>query len=474
MIDSRPQAASLLSLRSLLSAPFDPLSRLERQGLYLLLAVVCVFGGLVEMRSAFLQRRLTDLTVYLRAAWAVRAGEPLYDIKDDNNFYYQYPPLLAILLVPLADPPADSGEWGVRFELSVALWYLFSIACLAYALHEVASCLEENSNDPRVRNQSRFCRRWWYMRTLPLLACFITTGQALARSQVSMMLLALSCGMVAALVRRQNLRAGVFLAGAICLKVIPAFLLLIPLWQRNLRCLLGCALGLFVMLGVIPAAVFGIPRTIQYYKEYDVKVIRAGVGHSHDTSRAATLTEITSTDSQSVMAIIHNSLYLDRPTRPRNATSAVKLIHWATGGLLTLISLSAAGWKPLRSARAQVLFLGLITMNMLLLSPVCHLHYYCLILPLVAGLIAVNWERTGTLAIDKPLACVLALNLITGLIPALPGMEVTRDIGLASYGQLVLWFMGCRALWHETRTSEGNLASRLDRACRPSTIATTA
>ena len=30
---------------------------------------------------------------------------------------------------------------------------------------------------------------------------------------------------------------------------------------------------------------------------------------------------------------------------------------------------------------------------MLLLCPVCHLHYFCLAVPLVAGLLAARWER---------------------------------------------------------------------------------
>lgn len=452
MIDSRREPAALVSSASPAhGTAFAPPFRWERLGLYILLAVFCVFGGVVEIRSAFLQRRFTDLTVYLRAAWAVRAGAPLYDIKDDNNFYYQYPPPLAILLVPFADPPAAVGAPLVPYPITVALWYLFSVACLAFALHQLASCLEESSADPRVRQQVPFCRRWWYMRVLPLLACLVTTGQSLARSQVSMMLLALCCGMAACTVRRQNVRAGMCLAGAICLKVIPAFLIVIPLWQRNLRALAGCVLGLFVLLGVLPVMAFGLPRTVQYYRDYDVKVLRAGVGHSEDQSRADTLTEITATDSQSVMAMIHNTIYIDGTKRPRNTTPTIKLIHWCVGGMLTLVTLFAAGFRPLRTATGHVLFLGLITFNMLMVSPVSHLHYYCLILPTIAALLARSWEKRGSLTVDRPLLFVILLNVCTALIPVIPGFEVTRDFGLASYGQILLWIMGCRALWQETR-----------------------
>ena len=37
---------------------------------------------------------MTDLHVYLRAAWAVRAGADIYDVVDDNRWHYQYPPSL--------------------------------------------------------------------------------------------------------------------------------------------------------------------------------------------------------------------------------------------------------------------------------------------------------------------------------------------------------------------------------------------
>src|SRR6516165_9185130 len=71
-----------------------------------LLLAALGFGVVVEYRSTFLTRRMTDLDVYLRAAWAVRTGADIYTITDDNGWHYHYPPLFAILMTPLADPPA--------------------------------------------------------------------------------------------------------------------------------------------------------------------------------------------------------------------------------------------------------------------------------------------------------------------------------------------------------------------------------
>src|ERR1700758_3205744 len=89
---------------------WEPVRRWEAVGLWLLLGVLVPFGVLVEYRSAFLQRRMTDLNCYLRAAWAVRqGGADLYTTSDDNGWHYNYPPLYAILMTPLADPPTQ--DW---------------------------------------------------------------------------------------------------------------------------------------------------------------------------------------------------------------------------------------------------------------------------------------------------------------------------------------------------------------------------
>ena len=72
------------------------------------MAFLLAFGVLVEIRSAYMRRRMTDLNCYLRAAWAVRqGGADLYHVFDDNGWHYNYPPLFAILLTPLADPPTQ-------------------------------------------------------------------------------------------------------------------------------------------------------------------------------------------------------------------------------------------------------------------------------------------------------------------------------------------------------------------------------
>src|SRR5438105_6229379 len=247
----------------------DRLSRKEKLGLVLLLIVALAFGSLVVKRAAFMQRRMTDVDCYLRAAWAVRTGQDLYEILDPNDWHYNYPPLFAILMTPLADPPPGADRTGMLpFWVSVAIWYAFSLGCLCLGVYALAGAIEQRWSDRQVREPRAFSRRWWALRVVPVLVCLLPVGHSLMRGQVNLLLLALLCGMAAATLRGRSLLAGGCLAGAICLKVIPAFLLLFPLWRRDGRCLAGCAFGLMVGGALIPTLAFGPTRTVQYYQKY--------------------------------------------------------------------------------------------------------------------------------------------------------------------------------------------------------------
>jgi hypothetical protein len=423
----------------------------EKGALLAFLGVVVAFGWLVELRSAFLQRRMGDLVVFVRTAWAVRTGRDIYTITDHNGYHYHYPPLFAILLVPLADPPgwADHSAM-VPYPVTVALWYVLSLVFLALAVHLLAGALEHRSADPAVRCQPAGCRRWWVLRLLPVLLCLPSVGHTLMRGQVNLLLLLLVCGTVAALLRGHSWRAGFWLAGAVCLKVIPAFLLVYPLWRRDLRCLVGCALGLVVGLGVIPAAVFGPARTLEYYREWSQVLAAPGLGIGDDSSRGKELLEANASDSQSFEEVFHNTLHPDRTTRPQSRSFAAHLFHWLAGGLLTGLTLLAA-WRRSRARPAvaggpgTVLEFGALVQIMLLLSPICHLHYFALSVPLVMGMLALAWERGE--ALSWWVILVLAVNVVASVLPHLPALFMLRDLGLAAYGAVLLWLTGWLLLW---------------------------
>ena len=416
-----------------------------------LLLILILFGVIVEIRSAFLKRHMTDLGVYLRAAWAVRVGEDPYTVTDDNGWHYHYPTLFAILMVPFADPPAGTDRAGMLpFWLIVALWYVFSIVCLVFAVHALASALEQTSNDPAVRALPRGCRRWWALRLLPVLACLLSIGHTLARGQVNLLLLLLLSGMIAALLRGRSWQAGFWLAGAICLKIIPALLLIYPLWRRDRRCLAACALGLVVGLVVMPSLVFGPARNWAYFQEWDQALRQPALQGQGDNSRAKELINVTATDSQSFQAILHNTTNLDRYTRPAAPETWVRIAHWVIGGLLLSAMFLLAGRGQLSPSR-ETIFLGGLVLMMMLLSPVCHLHYFCLLVPLVMGLITVTWDQESSALVRISFWTLLAVNVVANVLPLIPGLEILRDVGLVTYAALALRLAGMA--WLPKRSS---------------------
>jgi hypothetical protein len=432
---------------------FGRLTRWERRGVAAFFAVVALFGCLVELRTCFLSRRMGDLNCYLRPAWAVRTGKAdLYQILDDCGWHYNYPPFLAIVLTPLADPPAGEDHAGmVPYPVSVALWYLLSLACLALGVHWLASALEATSPDPAVRQTPFGSRRWWALRLAPVLGCIVPVGHTLMRGQVNLIVVLCLCATAAALVRGRSWRAGWWLAWPVCIKVYPAFLLLYPLVRRDWRFLGGCAAGLVVGLVVVPLAAFGPARTREYYAEYVRVTLAPGLGLGEDLSRSGELTWLTSTDSQSLLAAMHSGLHPERATRPPDASPRLRRVSYLLGGLMTAATLWVM--RRRRSGPDVPISFGALVLVMLLLCPICHLHYFSMAVPLVVGLVAASWDRTPAPRLAGWLAAVLLANVVVNALPNLPKLELLRDRALAGYMGLALWAVAVIVLW--LRPAEG-------------------
>lgn len=404
----------------------------------MLFAGILGFGAVVEIRSAFQTMRRTDFGVYARAAWAVRSGDDLYQIRDDRGWHYCYPPLFAMLLTPLADPPADAPREGyLPFSVSVGLWYLFSVGCVGFAVDRM---VRGSSSEPASGDRS-----WWYARTMPVYFCLGGLGFTLARGQVNGLLIALIAGMFLAVVRVQRFRAGLWLAGAITLKVIPAYLVLWLVLMAGRRGLLGLTAGLILFLGVAPAMVWGPGRMISLNVQLVSAVLQPGATGAGDQSRSKELTNSTATDSQSIQAAIHNLKHRDPTTRPHIVEPSTRWMHWGIGLTLTAIVFAISGWlkqqRLLEQPIDQLLTLGVFTQLMLHLTPVSHMHYYALGLPLVTAL----WhksliDRPGSFFADRTTTLFLLGWGIATATPLFPGpvCDRLREIGFGPFASLFL------------------------------------
>jgi alpha-1,2-mannosyltransferase len=439
---------------------YAPLRRGERFALFAFFLILALFAVIVEHRSAFQHTRKGDLNVFLRAGWAVRSGADLYEVTDDNGFHYHYPPLLAILAAPLADPPDGADRAGMLpYSVSVAVCYLLNLLFLAFAVHQLARALEWTSG--RLQwNWPIGSRGWWALRLIPILGCVIPLGHTLSRGQVNVLLLALFSGFLADLLYRRHFRAGLWLSIAICVKIIPVYLLVLPLWRRDGRCLAGCAAGLVLGLIIIPVLFLGPMRTVDCYREMTRTVLLPGLGNSEDESRAKELTNQTATEGQSILTVLHNTLHYDLATRPHKASPTLRLISYAIGGALTLTALGAFGWRLREDGIDVVLLFGLLVLNMLLISPVCHLHYYSLLVPLVMALVANRWQKREGVSPGPWLVGILIVFGIGHVLAQLPEINLFRDCGSAMFGSLLLWLMGAAVLWRR-RARESDSASAL-------------
>ena len=429
---------------------FAPPSRLQRTFPILLLVLTVVFGVYTAYRSAFLQERKSDLNVYLRAAWAVRAGESPYDfcVIDTLGFrHYNYPPLLAILLSPLADKPAGvDGAFAVPFAVSVILWYVVSVLALGWAAHLLASALEQTSTDPTVRGQPRGCRRWWALRLFPLLFCLPGIARTLVVGQVDLLVVLLLCGMTASALRGQSWRAGLWLAGAVCIKLIPAFLLIYPLWRRDLRWLGGCAVGLVLCCVVLPVAALGPSRAWAYQRQWAEVVMLPGLGMGQDHTRESDLTGMAHVHSQSLVAVLHAFQYPNRDLRPAHPSRAASVTALLAASVLVVLTLAAA--RRLRGGSHAAVALGALVLVMLMLSPICHPHYFCHWLPLTAGLMHFDMERRQNRSIiSLGLFTLLTVCMAANALTSVPGLDLLRDRGLATAAELLLWAAGVVVLW---------------------------
>jgi hypothetical protein len=430
-----------------LTPPESRLSKWEWALLAVFFAGFVGFGVAVEVRSAFLSRRMGDLGVYLRAGWAVRSAADLYTVTDDNDWHYNYPPLFAILMVPLANPPHGVDMPGtLPYPVTVAIFYALNVFLLFAGVHALATALEASAVLGPSGSRARFGRPWWLLRVIPVLVCLPPIGHTLMRGQANIILLSLVCAFAAALLRGRRHLAGWFLAGAICLKIFPAYLLLYPLWRRDLRCLAGCSLGLVTGLVVVPVAAMGPSRTADCYRSLAEGLVLPALGRGGDHVRDDELIKATRNDSQSFECVIHKTIYLDPAARPEAVAASARVSHRVIGVLLTLLTLAAAGWRRTEQGPAACLFVGALSFLMMALSPVCHTHYFALSLPLVLGLLAADRQRRGTAIPGFGMLMLLAINVAGNMLPLFPQLELLKDTGLALYSGLVLWAAGCFAL----------------------------
>jgi alpha-1,2-mannosyltransferase len=423
-----------------------PLYRWERVATAALVPLFLGFGLLTLIRSAYdPDNRKTDFGVYARAAWAVRTGHDLYSSADDNGWHYVYPPPFVLLFLPLADPPKEADRTGfLPYPAGVVTWYFVNVGLLAFALNAFASAAL-----PNVR---RYSARWWYARVIPFDLCIASVGFTLSRGQANILVVALIAGMYAAAMRNRRFASGLWLAGACCLKIFPGLLLLFPIVRRDWRALVGVVVGTILLLGVLPGVAFG-PKGAVRETERFLKFVAAPGLFSPDVysaedqalvkALAEELHDMTAKQSQSFMAVIHYMRYPQGGPRPQKPDADAKAIHFAMSGLMVLLAWGAAeraGRKSNLLPSQWLVILGNFSTAMLLIVPMSHMHYYCMMLPHIAGLYLLGMAtHPGRVGGSPRITAVLVAWGALNAVPLLPGCTILNDYGFATFTTLALW-----------------------------------
>jgi hypothetical protein len=355
----------------------------------------------------------------------------LLDLGEGVNIYerhnYPNPPIMALLLAPLAQLPPLAGSLA---------WFFLKAGLTVLAMHWVL-LLVEVPGQPFPA---------WAKGLAVLLSLRPAIGD-LTHGNVNLFILFLVVAALYAYTRQRDKSAGLLLALAIACKVTPALFVPYFAWKRAWKTLAGCGAGLVLFFGVVPACFLGVRENNELLGSWLERmvlpyVVGGAVTTEHQNQSlpgvVCRLTTAAASFSQ-----YEGLSYV--PTEYHNLVQLPEeLAHWLVRGCMAVFAglLAWACRTPPGSRRSWRLAieLALVTLGMLLFSERTWKHHYVtLILPLAVVLYYLAACRPspgrrayliGTLAV----ALLLMVSTSTGL----PG--VSERLGkLAEVYGAYLW-----------------------------------
>jgi hypothetical protein len=445
--------------------------RHERISLVIAVCVLIAYGFLLERRTALRHAPMTDLGVFCIASGAIWSGENPYAIPDWHGWHYQYPPAMAILFLPLAEPvplppaalppgtlkTAANTPWGypidgksyygvhrenIHFVFAVAAWYVVSLLGILLSAHALACALEGGKMGSPPPSESPARGRWWRRRLLPLAVCAGSLLTDLSRGQADiLMLTAIALG-IYLVSTKANFKAGMCFAFPATVKMFPPLLLAYPFFRRQWGMALGIAAGLIILLGLLPLATLGPKRTTELYQCWIEVLAKPALGHGTDTSRLKELTGMGSTDNQSLLATLHNWTYhaLPRDNRPMEAAPWERETVYVVGGLMIIATIYLIGFRRTDSPHELLAIAGLLVGIALVVSPIVHNFYYLLMLPLVAVLIDLGLPQANRPGVDWKFLAPVIVFMLGDLLARMPHIgPLLRDCGVTTLS--LLWLL---------------------------------
>ena len=270
------------------------------------------------------------------------------------------------------------------------------------------------------------------------MVCLLPVGHTMMRGQVNVIVLTLLCAALASWIRGQSWRAGGWLAFAICIKVIPLYLLVYPLWKRDWRALTSCAAGCLLGLVLIPLATFGHERTLTHYETYTKVFFGPFFNCSDDSLVKAEILGVNATDSVGVKNALHNWTYPNAGRRPEEMHIAAKATYLLLGFAMTFATLWPGTWPRRETPMLIAAQFGGLILLMTIFSPVSHSHYLMFCMPIVMVSLAEVWRTQTTVLVPRYVVASFSVFFATMAIAYLPGLEILKDRCAAVFATILV------------------------------------
>jgi hypothetical protein len=310
--------------------------------------------------------------------------------------HYPNPPVMALLLFPLAKLPEAAVHMGLSEQVGLTAaalcWFFIKAGLTLLVIRWVFSLVEEPG------------------RPIPAWACVLAAvlslrpiASDLTHGNINLFILFLVVAGMVAYVRGRDLVGGLAIGLAISCKVTPALFVPYFVWKRSWKALVGSVLGvaLFLWPGYVPGLFLGQDYnerlvTSWYRDMVHPFIVEGKVTSEHHNQSLPGLTARLLTHSPSFSTYI-NDLYT--PVRYDNlADLDPRLIHWIVkgcmAGFVLLVVWSCRTPRTERGGWPQTAEFGIVLLGMLLFSERTWKHH-CVTLVVPFAVVCY------TLAVDK-------------------------------------------------------------------------
>jgi hypothetical protein len=209
-----------------------------------LLVGLCLFFAVINIQYVAKIAR-TDRDP--RSAF-VRWNNQLLDLENGINIWerhnYPNPPIMALILQPLAHLPSLAGS---------LCWFYLKIAMAVVAIWWVLRLLDRGE-----------CVFPWWGKVLTVLLCLRPVASDLVHGNVNVFILFLVVGALVQFCRRRDVVAGLLLGLAIACKVTPALFVPYFLWKRAWKMLAATTLAAALFVWLVPGLMLGFRENQEY------------------------------------------------------------------------------------------------------------------------------------------------------------------------------------------------------------------